>query len=171
MCEEYVEEYTMPSGNIYNHIKGNALDWAEKDGYCMVHVCNNKGGFGGGKTALAAQVKERFPDVYDRYTKFYHHGGISCGKFDSVANLIAQDGYGARWKGIKYFKEDWFEMALEDFLYNYKDQEQCDDAVTVNTIVVPYKMGSDRANGDWNWIIEKTKEILGEHFNILVVEI
>lgn len=151
--------------NKIEYIKGNAIDWAEKDGYCMIHVCNNKGTFGGGKTALATQVKERFPDVYDKYMTFYHHGGIVCGT-SSVLNLIAQDGYGARWKGVKYFRGDWFESCLSDFLEQYNDVGVDD----THTIVAPYLMGADRAGGDWNWIINKVEEILLPHFNILVVE-
>lgn len=166
MCEQVIEEYTMYSGNLYTHIKGNALDLAEKDGYCLIHCCNNKGGFGGGKTALATQVKDRFPDVYEIYLNYYMDEGSCCGNPSSVINLIAQDGYGARWNGVKYFREDWFESCLSDFLEQY-DDGGVDD---IHTIVVPYRMGADRANGDWNWIIDKTKEILGYHFNILVVE-
>lgn len=155
--------------NKIEYIKGNALDWAEKDGYCMIHVCNNKGAFGGGKTALATQVKERFPQAYEKYMYFYEHEGIVCGT-SSVVNLIAQDGYGARWKGVKYFREDWFESCLSDFLEQYKDSVVDGGNDDIHTIVVPYLMGADRAGGDWNWIINKVEKMLLPHFNILVVE-
>lgn len=157
---------------MMQHIKGNALDWADKDGYCMIHVCNNKGGFGGGKTAIATQVAERFPYVKEQYMKHYSNEGESCGDLEKVVNLIAQDGYGARWKGVKYFREDWFESSLRytiDAGFNcYTESEQNDHGI--HTIVVPYKMGADRAGGDWSWIIAKVEEVLGDNFEILVVE-
>lgn len=149
------------------YVKGNALDFAELEGHCMIHVCNNKGGFGGGKTALATQVKERFPDVYKSYLKGYVLEGKCCGDTRTVVNMIAQDGYGARRKGIKYFKEDWFISCLEHIVYA---KENLNDDQMPHTIVVPYMMGADRAGGDWNWIINKVEEILGEHFKILVVK-
>ncbi len=152
---------------MIEYIEGNALDWAEKEGYCMIHVCNNKGGFGGGKTALATQVKERVPEVYQSYLKHYKDEGTACGSLDSVVNLIAQDGYGARWKGVKYFKEEWFEKCLSTIRFA---AENLDDDQLPHTIVVPYLMGADRAGGDWGWIISKVEEVLGLHFNIMVVK-
>lgn len=146
------------------YVKGDALEYADKEGYCMIHVCNNKGGFGGGKTALATQVKEKFPEVYKKYLRYYKVGGVACGDIKTVVNLIAQDGYGARWKGVKYFKEDWFMSALEDLLAGYGI------GYDPHTIVVPFNMGADRAGGDWEWIINKTEEILGDYYEILVVE-
>lgn len=152
-------------------IKGNALDWAEKDGYCLIHVCNNKGGFGGGKTALATQVKERFPEVYEIYLNHYMDEGSCCGDPSSVINLIAQDGYGARWKNVKYFRDDWFESALKTFVDSRKiiHNNMGEDYVP-HTIVVPYLMGCDRAGGNWEEVIQIVEDVLGDYFKILVVE-
>ena len=156
------------------YIKGNALDYAELEGYCMIHVCNNKGVFGGGKTAIATQVKERFPIAYSKYLERFEMGRVSA-DYDSdkssmnVINLVAQDGYGARWKGIKYFKEGAFEECLKR-ITSYPNLVTMTEFCHIHTIVVPYKMGADRAGGDWDWIISKVEKILGKYFNILVVE-
>lgn len=171
MCAVTIEEYEMPNRHIYSHIIGDALDWAENEGYCMIHVCNNKGAFGGGPTALATQVKERFPEVYESYMDNFRREGSICGDSASVVNLIAQDGYGARWKGMKYFREDWFESSIKALADDRRIiEEYLGEDSSPNTIVVPYRMGADRAGGDWEWIIEKVREILGPYFNILVVQ-
>ena len=155
------------------HIKGNALDYAGMDGYCMIHICNNKGAFVGGKKAIATQVKARYPKAYDNYIVGKHQlGSVSTNVTSfreddlSVINLVAQNGYGARWKGVKYFDEEAFEKCLSEIVIH---RHAIKDIYKIHTIVVPYLMGADRAGGNWFWILDKIEEKLSEHYQILVV--
>jgi hypothetical protein len=94
------------------YIKGNALDWAEKEGYCMIHVCNAQGKMGSG---IAKQVKERFPAAYKSYD--YHHELGSC-SYDYVDfncfNLVAQEFYG--YDGKRYLNYGALASALTCFM-------------------------------------------------------
>jgi hypothetical protein len=149
-------------------IKGNALAWAREEDHAMIHVCNNKGGYGGGRTALATQIRKVSQSAYTNYLTHYSQGGTaSASDCRSFINLIAQDGYGARGKGVKYLREDWLKSSLEAVRLAYFDNYQKGDPTT---IVVPHNMGCDRAGGNWKEVIQIVEDVLGDYFKILVVE-
>lgn len=106
----------------------------------MLHVCNNKGVMGSG---IALQVKNKIPDAYQAYKQFEHkHGGLKLGTISAcynVINLHAQDGYG---KGIRHLDYEALYNCLEKAAAYIKQQG-------IERVGVPYRMGSDRAGGDW----------------------
>jgi O-acetyl-ADP-ribose deacetylase (regulator of RNase III) len=106
----------------------------------MLHVCNNKGVMGSG---IALQVKNQIPDAYRAYKDFEAAaGGIPLGTISTchnVINLHAQNGYG---QGIRHL----------DYEELYKSLEKAAaylERLGVERVGVPYRMGSDRAGGDW----------------------
>lgn len=149
-------------------ITGNAIELAKLKDCAMIHVCNNRGGYGGGRTALATQIRKVSPSAYHNYLEHYSDGGsASSSDCKSYINLIAQDGYGARGKGVKYLREDWLKSSLEAVRLAYFDNYQEGDPTT---ILVPYNMGCDRAGGDWDTVMEIVEDTLGEYFEIVVVK-
>lgn len=166
MCEQVIEEYKMDSGNLYTHIKGNALDWAEKDGYCMIHVCNAQGVMGSG---IAKQVKERFPNAYSSYLGEYILGTATSDASEdykmNVINLVAQEYYGHY--GKRYLNYGALACSLSLMMNKYYSLLLNSG---VQTIVIPFKMGAFRAGGDWDIVIEMCRFMIGGIFNILVVE-
>lgn len=146
--------------------KGNAVS-ALIDGEIdvLLHVCNNKGVMGSG---IALEIKNRIPDAYTRFK--YHHthglssiGDISIGYYDrgnkKVFNMVAQDGYG---QGIRHLNYG----ALSDCLRQVAEHRSYTD----DTIGIPFKMGADRAGGDWNIVLELVEYFLKD-FNVIVYEL
>jgi len=136
--------------------KGNAVS-ALIDGEVdvLIHVCNNKSVMGSG---IALEIKNRIPDAFVAYKYARCElGVVTQGKNSTggiVLNMVAQDGYG---KGIRHL--------------NYGALSECLQKVTsVNKearIGLPYKMGADRAGGDWNIVLEMVKFLLKD-FDITV---
>ena len=106
----------------------------------MLHVCNNKGVMGSG---IALTVKNRIPDAYRAYRQFEKcNGGIQLGTISTchnVINLHAQDGYG---RGIRHLNYESLYLSLEKAA-DYIEKSG------IERIGVPYRMGADRAGGDW----------------------
>lgn len=148
--------------------KGNAVS-ALIDGEidCLLHVCNNKGVMGSG---IALEIKNRIPDAYQGYKSSQiannmklDLGSISFGwvtdargKF--VCNMVAQDGYGGRF--IKHLNYGALAECLSKF------------SKGMNPIVIglPYKMGADRAGGDWNIVLELVEYYLKD-FEVIVYQL
>lgn len=136
-------------------IKGNAVDYVlEKDGRILLHVCNNKGVMGSG---VAKEIRERIPEAFEAYRKSYSELGTttSCGK---VINMVAQDGYG---KGIRHL--------------NYGALARCLLIASMQKsrveFVVPYKMGADRAGGDWEIVKEMLDFFIADRYDLTIVEL
>jgi hypothetical protein len=55
--------------------------------------------------------------------------------------------------------------ALEKCLKKIKEESDCSE------IVLPYKMGSQRASGDWNDVIALVKEVLSDKFEIIICKL
>lgn len=125
-------------------IKGDlvkaVLNSSEDGPQVMLHVCNNKGVMGSG---IALQVKNQIPDAYRAYKDFEGTvGGIPLGTISTchnVINLHAQNGYGQSIRHLDY--EELYKSLEKAAAYL--------ERVGVERVGVPYRMGSDRAGGDW----------------------
>ena len=125
-------------------VKGDLVEaicaGAEGGPQIMLHVCNNKGVMGSG---IALTVKNRIPDAYRAYRQFEeYNGGIQLGTISTchnVINLHAQDGYG---QGIRHLDYESLYVCLEKAADHIAKSG-------IERIGVPYRMGSDRAGGDW----------------------
>lgn len=142
------DEYHLEKGEL-QVVRGNAIDLAlDKPNVTLMHVVNCQGVMGSG---VAKEVKDRIPEAYEVYRLAYvkrdlRLGSISFTSYTNVVNLAAQDQYGGRQRHLNY-------GALSDCLcaaahlpaFTSRDKD---------TVVVPYKMGSDRAGGSWEVVSE-----------------
>ena len=144
-------------------VKGNAVDaLIDGDIDVLLHVCNNKGVMGSG---IALEIKNKIPNAYRAYmSSDMTMGDISLGYHPSglqvvVANMVTQDGYG---RGIRHL--------------NYGALADCLDRVSSITykggykIGLPYKMGADRAGGDWEIVLEMVAYFLKD-FDVVIYEL
>lgn len=147
------------------YTQGNAVS-ALIDGEIdvLIHVCNNKGVMGSG---IALEIKNRVPDAYDAYMQGKDDGlgSISVGWYSPsddtingmVINMIAQDGYG---RGIRHLNYG----ALARCLHKASQISK-----TLN-IGLPYKMGADRAGGDWEIVLEMVEFFLKD-FTVVIYQL
>lgn len=132
-------------------INGDLLDAFDKGEVNHIgHVTNCFGVMGSG---IAKSVRERYPQVYEAYRELAFE--FECGKdllgvhqpvylstLRCVHNLHAQYAFGSVSRDLNY-------GALAFCL-----QQMSEEIVTRETIGFPYKLGSDRAKGDWNIVLE-----------------
>lgn len=148
--------------------QGNAVDaLINGEINVLLHVCNNKGVMGSG---IALEIKNKVPDAYQGYKSAQisnnmalELGSISFGwtalrNHDTgmVCNMVAQDGYG---KGIKHLSYG----ALAECLFRVSK-------LSIRTIGIPFKMGSDRAGGDWEIVLEMVEYFLKD-FNVVIYKL
>ena len=126
------------------------------DGFKVIcHICNDQNTMGSG---VARSLYEKWNKVKSRYHKhctFFHErkanvlGSVNLVEVTPtiyVANMIAQHMVGVDENGNPPIRYDALIECLRivrEFVFLNKD-----------TIHIPYKMGADRAGGDWD-IIEK----------------
>lgn len=140
----------------------------------LLHVCNNKGVMGSG---IALEIKNRIPDAYKCYKVRQIIDGMNlplgsisigtCSKesgdtitfYGKVFNMVAQDGYG---KGIRRLNYG----ALADCLLHVAEHR----SYSGDIIGIPYLMGSDRAGGDWNIVLELVEYFLKD-FNVIIYKL
>lgn len=110
----------------------------------MLHVCNNAGVMGSG---IALQVKNQIPAAYRAYKEYESQWGVihlgTISMCENVINLHSQDGYGKNRRHLDY-------EAL------YRSLEKAAIHIERNNIErvgIPYRMGSDRAGGDWRIVM------------------
>jgi len=137
-------------------VKGNLVSAVLNGDVDMImHVCNCQGVMGSG---IAKEIKERMPEAYKVYTSWpINLGGYSSSK--TVINLYAQDNYGYGKRQLNYGA---LSLSLQDAF------DDLDESGFRGTIGIPYKMGSDRAGGDWEIVLEIVEE-LAEYYGIEVV--
>jgi len=148
-------------------VQGDLLDYFER-GECEViaHCCNCQGVMGSG---IALTIKNKYIEAYDAYKAYQSQHGLVLGTISKayltasklIINLHAQRMYGS---GSRFV----------DYEAMYKSLLLTRDTMTrlgFKTIGVPYKMGCDRAGGDWR-IIEAMLNVVfeGFDFNVIVVE-
>ena len=144
--------------------KGNAVSaLIDGDIDVLLHVCNNKGVMGSG---IALEIKNRIPDAYKSYKRFpVDLGNSTYGWYlidfqetkGMVCNMVAQDGYGRNIKHLNY-------GALASCLHKVT-------SLSSNLkIGLPYKMGADRAGGDWNIVLELIEFFLKD-YDVIIYEL
>lgn len=127
-------------------IKGNAVTYTlENDNVSLIHVCNNKRVMGAG---IALEIKQRIPSAYGAYKQHGLRigGDLPLGTVSTdakVFNMVAQDGFGTGMRHLNY-------GALSECLTKVGKRA----GMYSNTIALPYKMGADRAGGDWGIVLE-----------------
>jgi len=140
---------------MIKEIKANLLDFPEGINV-IVTCCNCQNTFGSG---IAAQIKSRYPEAYQADIDFYNScepdnrfkemmGNFSQIRVDKnkfIVNLYAQFNFGREKRQLDY----------EAF---YSGLEKIRDPLLKSpqkkwVIGFPYKIGSDRAGGDWNVVL------------------
>lgn len=150
---------------MVKYIKGNLLD-SDCDYIC--HQVNCQGVMGSG---IAKQIRERWPEVYERYREcyeqsnnpYYQLGSVDVVKLNndirSVINIYSQSDYG--YDGGRYTSYDAFSDAL--YFIKLKVHEN-------NTIGFPKNIGCGLGGGNWKVISALIEEILGEDFDVYIYE-
>lgn len=134
----------------------------------IAHVTNCQGVMGSG---VALQIKEKFPEAYEAYRKHYEDskrhnatllGDISFANTRSfltdeyVFNLNAQDFYGTDKRHLNY--EAFYRCLIKMKAVCIQNK--------ICHIGVPFKMGADRAGGDWNIITAMIESVFpNDSFN------
>jgi len=129
----------------------------------LLHVANCQGVMGSG---IALQIKKKVPEAYRSYkTHEEYNNGVVLGKISSggnVVNLHAQEFYG---KGGRHLDYEALATCLEQ-------TNKCLSKFPRSTkVAIPYKMGSDRAGGDWNIVVAMVDNILTSVDNIYCYKI
>lgn len=146
---------------MIQHIKGNlihaVLSDDENTPQIMMHVCNNCGVMGSG---IALQVKNQIPDAYYAYQDFEEAVGClplgTISYSDNVINLHAQDGYG---RGIRHLDYEALYVCLEKAAAYISKHG-------IERVGVPYRMGSDRAGGNWKVVLAMVKAVFESKPNV-----
>lgn len=151
---------------MVNYVKGNLLD-SNCDYIC--HQVNCQGVMGSG---IAKQIRERWPEVYERYRECYEQcdnpdhqlGNIDVVKLNddnrNVINIYSQCSYG--YDGNRYTSYD----AFSDTLYQIKLK-----VPAYATIGFPKNIGCGLGRGNWNVIITLIREILGKDYTVYIYEL
>lgn len=138
----------------------------------IVHCCNCLNTMGSG---IALQIKKKYPAAYAADTEFHNSysphnveqlGKISYAKVGKdlyVINLYGQLTYGLCERKINY---EAFYTGLEKSLEIIKKirKENFFDKLNVG---FPYKIGSDRAGGDWNIVLAMITSVFENDPNII----
>lgn|SRR3990167_9831398 len=143
---------TYKNGNAVSALIDGEID-------LLIHVCNDLHKMGSG---IALEIKNRIADAYTAYKQRPSNlGTISFGWSNPnrgmVCNMVAQSGYG---KGIRHLNY----AALADCL------NKISKGVSVKTIGLPFKLGADRAGGDWEIVLELIEYFLKD-FNVVIYKL
>lgn len=132
----------------------------------IAHVCNCQGVMGSG---IALSIKQRYPEAYIAYKqheKIFHGldlGTVSRATLEDgkqIYNLHAQEFYGKEKRHLNY--EALYECLLhlrKSLIYTKK-----------KVLGIPYKMGCDRAGGDWR-IVESMMNAIFDDDLITVISV
>lgn len=135
------------------HVKGDILTAPTRNEETIIcHQVNCRAAMGAG---LARQIRDKWPDVYDRYRLMVETCGefmlgsfheVKVGPHLYVANLYGQVGYGRDKRYTNY-------AALTAALF--KGMKEYPRA----TFRIPYGLGCGLAGGDWETVLNIIKEI------------
>lgn len=152
------------------HIKGNLLDFPEGINI-IAHCCNAQGVMGSG---IALQIKEEYPAAYEVYRKSFedktlHLGSVTVATLSNgkkVANIVGQEKYGGDGRFVDY---EAIYVGLE-ILRDGMLRAKSDGRKLI--LGVPYKMGCDRAGGEWTILLAMLEKLFGnEDLQLVVVEL
>ena len=145
-------------------INGDLLDAFDKGEVDVIgHVVNCCGVMGSG---IAKSIKKKYPEVFEYYIDtlsdhelFYTDplGEVDFVSIDEhsltpiVLNIYAQRRYGVDKRHLNYGA---LALAFVDIVANTSKD---------NKIGFPYKMGSDRAGGDWEIVLEMIEFYFKDH--------
>lgn len=133
-------------------IEGNLFD-TKADIIC--HQCNCQGVMGSG---VAAEVKRRYPEVFQVYRRDYEQGKLKLGYVcfaeastgQIIANLCGQEKYG--YDGKQYTHYDKLQECFGGVVeYAKKFSEK-------PVIAFPYLMSCHRGGGDWKVVSQMIEE-------------
>jgi hypothetical protein len=151
--------------NNIKEIDGNLLDFFDQYNIAIAHVCNCKGVMGAG---LAHSIKIRYPSAYNNYKSYELLHGLTLGTISTawvdsypIINLHAQLNYG-------YVKKQYLDYDSLRECLNKTQKLLLENNIT--EIGLPYKMGSDRAGGDWNIVLGIISEELNK-LNVTIVKL
>lgn len=144
------------------YVQGNAVDAViNGDAHILLHVANCQGVMDSG---IAKEVKQKIPSAFDNY-KLAIQKGDKLGCFSRsecyrVFNLHSQEFYGSN-RSTRYLS---YTALVESLIcvadYDFLLQDMFSSDLK---IAIPFKMGSDRAGGDWDTVLEIVEGILGHH--------
>ena len=156
---------------MVKHIK---CDIFESGADVILHQVNCQGVMSSG---IAKQVREKYPKVYEEYTKLCHEHhkntqallgrvqyvstwGDGKGNFGGIVNLFAQDKFG--YDGKCYTDYHALRKCLEEVKRHIYDGK---------SVAIPYLMGCHRGGGDWNVVYKMIEDIFGDsNANVLICE-
>jgi O-acetyl-ADP-ribose deacetylase (regulator of RNase III) len=145
--------------------KGDLLlhfaDYSKPIVSAIAHVCNCQGVMGSG---VALAIKTRYPEAYNAYKldELKYIGGLPLGTMSfaeirpgkHIYNLHAQDYYGN--DGRRYLNYEALYVSLERVCKHM-------NIAGLETLGVPFKMGSDRAGGNWSIVQAMVSAVCKEH--------
>ena len=140
---------TFHEGNIFN---GNC------DVVC--HQVNCQGAMGSG---IAKEMRQRFPEVYEKFRTTYREHENKLGNIDiipvcegarTVVNMYAQDNYLPR--GIQHTDYAAFETCLRKIKEAFYDKRHN------ITIGFPYKIGCGLGGGDWDTVLGLIERVFSD---------
>lgn len=151
-------------------INGDVLDaFSEGKLDAIAHCCNMQNTFGSG---IAKSVLGCFPKAYEADTTWYKsrdtnnvplsvaafHSGSEDVRKRMIFNLYGQEFYGTNKRQLNYGRLAKSLIAMESWLE--KD----------SIVGFPYKMGSDRAGGDFEIVLEMI-EFFFQHHNVKIYKL
>lgn len=155
---------------MVTYVKGDLLD-SDCDYIC--HQVNCQGRMGSG---IAKQIRDRFPEVYEKYMKRYEDTvrrgrgtEVMLGSIDvvrlrasnkCVINMYSQADYG--YDRTRYTSYDAFATALQEIKL---------EVPAGYTIGFPKNIGCGLGGGNWTIIYTLIEEILGSEYDVYIYEL
>jgi len=148
-------------------IKQDAVKYAqENDNILLIHVCNSRAVMG---SSIASQIKKAIPSAFTNYRTNCGMGEVSYSNCCSVANMVAQKdyyGYQRNFKKQRFLNYGTLSGCLQQIAGDCELQD-----LGIDTIALPKFMGSDKAGGDWEIVLELVEYHFEGLFNIVVCEL
>ena len=157
--------------NKLKYIKGDVLDPKHKF-HAILHCANCQNTMGSG---IAKSIREKYPKVYDADTFAAKQGlnvlgNISFYKTDIgfIVNMYGQNFYGV---GIRQLNYEAIYSALEKVIATLLEVDKVSLEDRPIRIGIPYKMGCDRAGGEWSIVEAMIKHVFNyDIFEVTIVE-
>jgi len=124
----------------------------------IAHQVNSMGVMGSG---IAKQIKEKYPEVFDQYRKFFINNKFTAlGKCQIVktednkyiANLFGQYNYG---RDKQYTDYKALEEALFSLKVSAKDHKK--------SVAIPFNIGCGLAGGSWEVVYKIIEEVFQDY--------